>query len=144
MNGVALASVQLLNWLGWTTLSEKCLRILVVEDIGDRAAAVVGRLKDDGDDVHVASDEITARVVGRRNQLNAAIVFLRPDGASIELAAYLRTNLLDSTAPLVAIDPEGTGAAGIDTQAFDVVLNEPVDLPQLSSLLHHLCFQRQS
>jgi hypothetical protein len=124
-------------------VSEPKLRVLVVEDIGDRSPAVVDRLKADGHEVHVASDEITARVVGRRQKLDAAIVFLRPEGASVELAAYLRTNLLDSTAPLVAIDPGDAGSEATDTQAFDVVLHEPVDLAQLSGLLYHLCWQRQ-
>ncbi|HTR54982.1 MAG TPA: hypothetical protein VMJ10_30060 [Kofleriaceae bacterium] len=44
---------------------------------------------------------------------------------------------------MVAIDPGDVDAEASDTQAFDLVLQQPIDPSQLSGLLHHLCFQRR-
>ena len=118
------------------------MSILVVEH-DDRGSCIVANLKADGHQVHLASDEITARLVAWNQKLDAVLVFLRPDGATSELAQDLRSHALAATVPLVAIDPGGLPPEASDTHAFDVFLQEPVDLAQLSGLLHHLCWQRQ-
>jgi len=115
--------------------------ILVVDDDDEHAKTLAKRLQADGHEVHLVSDELNARVVARTHKLDAAVVCMQRESGSTELARDLRANLLPRSSTMVGIHPADSEAS--DVEAFDVMLRSPLELSQLSGLLHHLCFLRR-
>ena len=111
------------------------LSILVVEGDAERASEVLDVLRADGHTVHLAAESLSARVHARKHAVDAVVIEMRADGSSVELARYLRSQVLPVGSAIVGY---GMLEAAADPHAFDASLPDSFEVNQLSGLIHHL------
>ena len=120
------------------------MRILVVDDNIDLAAAIADRLQSDAHTVALAHDALSALNQAREHAVDAVVLDLcLPDGNGYDVARELRDSVLAPEAIIILL----TGASFLrfdmaSAVGVDIVVRKPLDLPNLPQLIAFVCERR--